>query len=579
MHIGRSSWIVHVIVGLGLSLAAVSSHAGLDVQIQGLEGRLRDNVRATLSVLHAASDVTPERIRFLHSRAEDEIRTALQPFGYYEPVIQSSLVPVGDDWQARYVVDPGPRVRVASVDVQVLGAGAADSSFVAVAAAFPVAAGDPLDHAAYERGKSKLYDYAARHGYFDAAFDTATVRVSLASHEADVVLHLDSGPRYLFGPVTLRQDVLEPRMVEGYVTFAPGDPYEVGPLLALQDGLSSGTWFSSVEIRPDVEKADSLRVPIDVLLTPARTQRWEFGLGYGTDTGVRGKAAAQWRRLNRRGHHAEAQLQASQIEYSASGQYRIPWPYPSTRLLSFFGGVGRFSPDWSRSWRVALGSSFAHSRWGGREVVSLAYEHEDFTVAGRDGISNLVMPGVSWTRVRGDDPVVPTHGSRFRLDVRGAHDALLSSSSFVQVQGEAKRIDTLLPRVRLIVRGTVARTFTDRFTELPPTLRFVTGGGQTVRGYPYESLGPKDGAGRIVGGNSLATLSGELEVRPLEHWGLATFVDTGNALDDFSGRLSTGAGVGLRWFSPIGIVRVDGAFGLSESGDPFRMHLSIGTDL
>jgi len=560
-------------------LAAVAVQAEVKVDVEGLEGELRDNVRATLTIARAADDAPAGRIRLLHERAADEIRQALQPFGYYQPAIEASLTEDGEDLRARYLVDPGPRVHIASVDVQVLGAGAADSSFVALAATFPVAVGDPLDHAAYERGKLRLLGYASRHGYFDAALDSAAVLVTLASQQAAVVVRLDSGPRYLFGPVSLHQDVLEDRMVEGYVTIEPGDPYDVAPLLTMQNGLSTGPYFATVEIHPEIEEADSLQVPVDVLLLPAKTQRWEFGLGYGTDTGVRGKVAAQWRRLNRRGHHAEAELEASQIEYSASAKYFIPWPYPSTRLLTFFGGGGLFEPDWSRSWRVALGTSFAHSRWGWREVISLAYEYEDFTIADQSGTSHLVIPGVSWTRVRADDPIIPSRGHRIRLDVRGAHNALLSTATFFQLRAEIKAVRSLLPRVRVIGRGTAARTFTDTFEELPPTQRFVTGGDQTVRGYKYESLGPVNADGAIVGGNSLAILSAELEYRFLESWGVATFVDSGNALEDFTGQLFIGAGAGVRWFSPIGIVRVDGALGLSEPGDPFRLHLAIGPDL
>ncbi len=567
------------LVCLSLVLLAATAWAEVDVDLQGLDNPLRDNVMATLSIGRAVEGAPAGRIRRLHARAPDEIRTALQPFGYYDPQITASLEQDGETWHARYVVAAGPRVQVGSVDVRVLGPGGDDPGFLAVAAAYPQAAGDPLDHAAHELGKRRLLEYAARHGYFAAAFDTAAILVSVPEQRAEVIVHLDSGPRYLFGPVALHQDVLEERMVAGYVTVEPGQPYDVAPLLRMQSDLSTGPWFSAVEIHTRSEQADSLRVPVDVDLYAARSQRWELGLGYGTDTGVRGKIKSQWRRLNRRGHHAEAELQASAIEYSATGQYFIPWPYPRTELLTLFAGIGLFEPDWSSSWRLATGTSFARSRGSWREVFSLAYEHEDFTIASQDGVSELVIPGGSWTRTRADDPIIPSRGSRTRLDLRGASDAVLSSVSFVQLRAETKLIRSLGRRVRLIGRGTAARTFTDRFEALPPTQRFVTGGDQTVRGYGYESLGPVDANGEIVGGNSLAILSGELEYRFLPSWGMATFVDSGNALDDFTGQLAVGAGVGVRWFSPIGIVRLDGALGLSEDGNPLRIHLAIGPDL
>ena len=190
-----------------------------------------------------------------------------------------------------------------------------------------------------------------------------------------------------------------------------------------------------------------------------------------------------------------------------------------------------------------------------------------------------MIPGISWTRVRADDLIFPHRGYRLRVDLRGAHEALLSSTTFGEVWLEAKFIRSPATRTRILLRGTTARIFTERFGELPPTHRFVTGGDQTVRGYAFESLGPVNANGDIVGGDSLLIGSFELEYLFFSKVGLAGFVDTGNALDDFTGRLAVGAGGGLRWISPIGIVRLDLGVGLSEEGNPLRLHLAIGPDL
>ena len=573
------AWLkCHLFITVLGALGVAGAHAGVDVEVEGIDSPLKDNVEVTLSIARLEDDAPESAVRKTHNRAEREIRTALEPFGYYLPVIQVALEGSEGEWKARYSIDPGPQFQVSKVDVQLTGEGSSDSLFAQLVTDFPVVENEALDHARYESGKKKLLDYAARHGYFDAEIDSSSIRVSLEAQSAEILVHIDSGRRYQFGAVTLNQDVLEDRMVEGYVTTEPGDPWDVAPLLEMQTGLSSGPWFAAVEVNSQPENADSLAVPVEVDLIPAKTQKWELGLGYGTDTGVRGTVASQWRRLNRRGHHAEAELMASAIEYSASAQYFIPWPYPDTRQLTFFAGVGKFDPSWSESWRVAVGSNFALSRGSWREVWSLAWEYEDFVVADQEGVSRLLIPGVSWTRTRADDALIPSKGNRIRFDLRGAHDALLSSTSFAQAWLEIKAIRSLHSRVRIIGRATGARTFTDEFSALPPTHRFVTGGDNTIRGYGYETLGPENSEGAIIGGNSLAVFSGELEYRFAASWGVAGFADTGNALDDFQGDLALGTGIGIRWFSPIGVVRLDGAIGLDDPGDPVRVHLSIGPD-
>jgi translocation and assembly module TamA len=125
----------------------------------------------------------------------------------------------------------------------------------------------------------------------------------------------------------------------------------------------------------------------------------------------------------------------------------------------------------------------------------------------------------------------------------------------------------------------VGRLFTGDFRQLPPTIRYFTGGDQSVRGYRYLQLGPRDAAGNVIGGEALVAASVELDHRVLESWSVALFYDVGNALDELSLSLEQGAGAGIRWLSPIGLVRLDGAFAISQTDSPFRVHFSIGPDL
>jgi len=567
--------------------AAARSDERVRIEIDGLDKDLKRNVLASLSLEDARDDkdLDEERIRRLHAKTEDEIATALQPFGFYRPSVQSTLKQEGKTWVAHYQVDPGPPLEVTSLDVQVVGAGADDSWFQRDVREFPLKQGDRLYHPDYESGKQRFVDDAARNGYLDADFQVSEMRVDLAAYTAAVVVHFATGPRYLFGPVTFNQDFLDPNLLRGYVTFKQGKPLDLDLVLEMQRALADSPYFQRVEVLPRRDLAQGLEVPIEANLTPAKRQRWNAGAGYGTDTGPRGTVALELRRINRHGHRGQIEVRASQIEKSFQSQYQIPGAYPRTDVLTFSLGYADLQTDTSESKRSLAGIGLTQARGGWREAVALNFQREDFEVGVDKGRSDLLIPQATWTRVKADDRISTTNGHREEFTLRGADESLLSNASFLQASVQGKLIRSFAGRFRFITRLQVGHTETDQLRELPPTIRFFAGGDQSVRGWGYQELGPLDEAGNVIGGEDLLTGSIELEYRFLEEWkflkkwGAAVFYDTGNALNSFSGSLEEGAGVGLRWVSPIGPIRADAAWALTEPGTPIRFHLTVGPDL
>jgi translocation and assembly module TamA len=135
---------------------------------------------------------------------------------------------------------------------------------------------------------------------------------------------------------------------------------------------------------------------------------------------------------------------------------------------------------------------------------------------------------------------------------------------------------------RLILRCEGGAGLVDDFSEMPVSLRFFAGGDQSVRGYGYKTLGPIDEDGKVIGGRHLLIMSIEYEQRLTERWGVALFYDIGNAINTPSDPLKEGAGLGIRWRSPVGSIRLDMASPLATLDTPhplWRLHLSIGPDL
>jgi translocation and assembly module TamA len=583
---GRLLRACHLVAGLLAVLAPSvaaqeSSNTRLTVRITGIRDSLLTNVQVLTELvgLSRQKTVRPGHVYRLYDRAPEQIGRALQPFGYYHPAIRSSLDTDSSPWVAAFEIDPGPPVLVERLDIRVQGQAGSDSAFQATLTRLPLQEGRPLSHPAYEKAKKTLELLAADRGYLEAAWDSALIRVDLTANRGEIVLHMASGPRYRFGPLSLDRDWVDEDILAPYVGFESGDPYDASVLRDLQSGLAGTTYFANVEIVPRLDLADEeLRVPIEIHTTVRKTQRWEVGVGYGTDTGPRIRFATEFRRLNRRGHYADGDVRLSTTEQSITARYNIPVGLPNPSLWSLTGRYGRVEWVTSKTLQGMGGVSFSHMRGSVREVFSVLYQHDDFSVASDTAVSGLTQPVAAWTYSQADNFLFATRGIGTTLELRGAAEGFGSTADFFRAWTSAKVIREVAPRLRGIVRADVGWLSTNRFTGLPPSIRFFAGGDRSIRGYDYQSLGPVDETGAVTGGNSLAVGSLELDYRFLEKWAVAVFVDAGNALDDFGGDVAVGTGFGARWISPVGVVRVDLGFGLDKEGSPLRLHLSIGPD-
>jgi len=559
-----------------------STSVKLEVQITGLDEQLQDNVEALTGIVRTSRSrtVRPGHVYRLHEKAPEQIAAVLEPFGFYSPTIQSSLTTEGSPWVARYDVDPGPPTLVTRLDVRVEGAAGQDSVFVQTLASLPVSDGDTLNHQAYETAKTTLGLLAADRGYFDAVWDSSLIRVDRDASSAEIVLHMTSGPRFRFGDLTLDEnDWVDTDLLLQYVGFKAGDPYHSSYLRNLQSSLSGTTYFANVEVIPRRDLADDeLRVPIEVHARPRPTQRWEVGLGYGTDTGPRIRLTTEFRRLNRAGHYADLDARISTTEQSITARYNIPVGMPFPSLWTVTGRYGHIEWVTSTTLQGIAGLSFAHMRGDVREVLSLRYQHDDFTVAADTGVSNLTQPIASWNWSKSDDPFYAYRGVGATLELRGAVDGVASSASFFRAVTALKTIFPLREKLRGIVRADVGWLGTDQFRQLPPSIRYFAGGDRSIRGYEFRSLGPVNPDGQVTGGNSLLVGSAEVEYRFFEQWSGAVFLDAGNAFNDFQGEVAFGTGFGARWISPVGLIRIDLGFGLNKEGNPLRLHLGIGPD-
>jgi translocation and assembly module TamA len=562
------------------ALLLLQTSAQAAVEITGIEGELLANALAYIGLDEEPCDTAEWRIEQQFRAAPEDIRSALQAYGHYDALVRGELTRTETCFEARFTVAPGEPVRLRNVQVELAGAAAADPAFAEARDQAALRSGEPLHHGRYEQLKRRWSDLARDRGYAGAMFLASTIDVYVEERAADVVLRFDSGPRYRFGRVAFDQEVLTDRLIRSYVPFRSGDPYDTRQLTNLYVALADSGYFESIDIRPGEPDRERLEIPVDVAADGARRRLITYGVGFSTDTGPRLRFGRNNRRYNEQGHQFGINAQLSPVISEFTANYRFPYGDPRTEWINFDVGAQRESTETSESRSLQIGARRVVERprnWTRTPMVNLLIE--DFDVAEQSGRSRLLMPGVEWRRLRADNNIRPSRGSRLDFEVRAAAEQLGSDTSFVQVIASGRWIWSTPRAARFLVRTQLGATGERSFEELPPSVRFFAGGDNSVRGYDFESLGPIDAQGKVVGGSSLLTASFEYEHPLRNRWSLAFFVDSGNAFTGTTLDPKTGAGIGGRWQSPLGPIRVDLAHPLHHETRGWRLHVTLGPDL
>jgi translocation and assembly module TamA len=558
--------------------------AGVKVTLEGLQRAERDNVEARLGILKFAQDkdaskgASEAQIRRLHRQAEDDIRGALQVYGFYSPRIRSELRQEDDDWLARYRIEPGPPVELDRVRLEIKGEGREFPALTAALGRSRLKQGQRLLHADYEETKAELSRAAYQNGFLDAQYSAHRLAVDVPRRRAQVTLVLETGPRYFFGELRVEQEGLDQEFLARYIPIRYGEPFEPQKLLDAQFALSDLGYFGSVDVRLMREEAVDRHIPVVISATPRPKRRYDIGAGYGTDTGARATLGVEFRRLGGAGHKLRTDLRMSEVKNSVGADYRIPLGTKAGENLGFAAGYTdeKFGDGDGDSRRFDLSTSLTRTPgdWQRRVYLNYLYEETFFTTTGRN-LSKLLFPGVSLARGETDDPIHARLGWYLFVDLHGTHKAVVSDTSFLQGKTVLRGVVPLGERARLVGRAEFGASLVEEFAELPASQRFFAGGDQSVRGYGYQSLGPRDASGTVVGGRFLNTYSAEAEYRIWGNWGAAVFLDLGNAANDPGPSLFAGTGAGLRYRAPIGTLQLDLAHPLDGDERGIRPHIGI----
>ncbi len=559
----------------------------VQILVLGIKGEELKNVQAALRLptgLVREGKVDRQWLERFKNQIPEKVRLALEPFGYYHVKTEVNFEIVEEEkYKIHVEIEPGKPVRVTSVNVSIKGPGAEEKTLKRLLEAFPLKKGDVLHHQKYEEAKGTLRTEALNLGYLDADYPIHRIRVSQSEYSAEIELTLETGPRYYFGEILLEGAPEYPeRFLMRYVAFQSGEAFSYLKIFQTQINLNNSDRFREVILLAEKERATKGHIPVRIGLTPSRPKRLRIGIGYSTDSGARITGNYQDLNFNHWGHEFHAQANVSERLQNVVARYVIPSFSSLDSYTSFKGGVEHERVKTYETQAVTL--EFEHTRSLGKGRLGSGYlrvRREDFEVGLQEGRSRLVMPGLRFIERRYDDLIRPKKGYRYELEVRGTGEFLGSDTSFLQFLVSGDLVTPLPLQFVLFARGQGAFTlWSDPLRELPPSVRFFAGGDRSIRGYAYQSLGPKDASGKVVGGKHLLVGGVEIERAITNMWALAVFYDVGNSFNDFEKiKPQHGAGLGVRLYTPIGPIRLDLAYQLGVKDPDFRIHLSVGFGL
>lgn len=544
--------------------------------IQGIKGDLRDNVE---NYLESLPSFRADRLAYRHDQIIAAVTKGMQSMGYYSAKIE--LLPDETDRDTlivKILADKPVIVRKFKLTLQ--GDALNDRAFDRLIKKIPLKEGEVLHHGKYEDIKTSLRNRALARGYFDAEMVTSRIRVYPKEYAADIEINFSTGHRYKFGEIRIEGISQSEKLIRPLLTFKSGDPYASNRLATFSQSLSETRYFRQVDVHPLLKEAKNYTVPIYVGLAPKSDNLVEVGLGFATDEGIRTQLNWEKPWLNEYGHSMNAQFKISAIQQKINFNYRIPRKDPINDYYNLQAGYENTELNDTKSKLSQVGVHYWTKKLGDwQRDYFVRLEYEDFIQGNTTGNTLLLIPGVSLNRLRVDRNIDPEWGDRMLLTSEFSEPQWGSDLGFVRLWGRTKWLRTPWDGARFIWRLEQGAIINEPIDTMPSSLRFFAGGDQTIRGFGYQTISPVDETGQLTGARYLSVGSLEYAHPIAEKWRLASFVDAGTATNDYRDPLKVGSGFGVRWISPLGPIRFDLAFGVSETKIPWRLHFGLGAEL
>ena len=542
---------------------------------------LKKVLQSGLTLVHWERDpqMSLEQLRRLTDDAVREAREAAATEGWFAARVSASIDESAEPRIVRLRVEPGERTSVAEVEIRFRGPATLDAAakrnFRRVRQSWPLRRGEPFRQADWEAAKRVAVREMQSWRYAAASIAESRATIDPQSNRASLLVEIESGPPFRFGELRVSGTKRYPQgLVSNLSPIRPGDDYDRDKVLLYQRRLLETGYFASVQadIDPQPRLADA--APLRVSVIEASSQHFETGLSYNTDVGLRAETGYSNQDIFDSSWRFRSALKLDQKIQDLRLDFDSP-PQPGARWYNFFTSARQQDIQNERTREFAVGMARNSGFERTPTALLLSWHLEEQRVLGEAPDTRYaVYFGYRRTFRRTDDIVSPRNGYYGSVEVGGTPGAPLASRAFLRGVASGSYFIALSRRDDFLLRAQAGAVASNSREGIPSTFLFRTGGDQTVRGYAFESLGIQQGDA-IVGGRRLAVASAEYTRWIGDSWGVAAFIDAGDAWDSgLAFDPALGYGFGARVRTPIGPIRADLAYGERVHG--FRAHFSVG---
>ncbi|MEM0986961.1 MAG: BamA/TamA family outer membrane protein [Pseudomonadota bacterium] len=583
-----AAWFVSAALPLAAAAqSVVLAETELPADIEG-------QIKAAFSAIEAPESTLGARR--LGQRARSTAETVLNANGYFAPSV-SARTDIGPPPRPVLTIEPGPRFEIADVSIDYGAKVPSPEAQRAVQAALTIGAGDVALPSVVIAQEGQIRAALQQSGYPDAKIVSRRAVGDKAAGTLDVRYSVETGPSVLLGTVRFNTDGgTRDTYLGRFVPFPPGTPYAPGEIDGLKRRLSQDRLFRSVQVdfdRDGTRTAPSGAEVRDVLVTlqDRRRNRVAAGVSFATDTGPGVGLTYERRNPSKRADTVSSSLIVADLQRQLAITWDRPHEFGFGRDLELAALVADENPDGFDRQRVqmfaiaeqSITPDLAFTLGVNGEVTreTRVIDPDTGDVDTRD-IQTLGLIGGA--RIdRADNPLDPKRGWRANAAVEPTITTGEVSSQLLRLSGQVRGYRSLDADQRLVaaLRVRAGSVVGSDFVDIPTDELFFGGGGGSVRGFAFQSIGPESADGRPLGGQSLLELSAELRWKTGEKLGWVGFVDAGRVTDQPGigvDDLRYGVGVGVRYDTVAGPIRFDIATPLDrrDGENPVQVYLSIG---
>jgi translocation and assembly module TamA len=613
-----------------VSQATLSYSVSID--IVGDDSGLTNAVKDASSLYKLRKDALPDGDSLARRAQRDfsPIIDALWGAGYYDAKVtiaidQASLTIGATDTAAfakaaeayrnskaipiKITIDPGPLFKLRSLRIVDATSGLAYTADELPQRIVGLKPGDPAAANEIRAAEARIIDYVRAQGHPLVKVQAPSPTVDHAAHIMDLTLAVTPGPRATLGEATIvGPQHFDPLIARSFLYLEPGDPYSPKALADARTSIRDIPAVGSVR----VTEADHLdaqgQLPYQIDVTDRAQHAIGASAAYSTIDGPNGQL--YWEDRNLFGGAERLRLEGDLLyappndglvnQYGHFGAADIGWRFSASFLKPALGGTRN---------DLLIDALDEHASTNTLNYIGYTVSDADVTAAirhrftdvfsiqigleGQTGTATDVLGKVDYTIIgipitavydTTDSKLDPTRGVRVGATVAAYPTFLGSTLDLFEAKGHMSAYYSLDEDSRYVLAGRVAAgSLTgSSLDDIPANLRFYSGGGGSVRGYAYESLGPLGPNNSVIGGRSLFEASAEVRVKITDTIGIVPFFDAGNAfaanIPDFKDPLQMSAGLGLRYYTAIGPIRVDIATPINprEGDKPVAVYVSVG---